>query len=242
MGRLPGISERAARIGRSLSLFVMSASAVMAVNVGDSMEKVIAEKGRPRSTIDAGSVKILSYTDVVIKVRDDLVVSIRPAAAAPKAAAPAPPPAVAVPQGPAPLVPPAAGIDEVKAMLDQAVARVVEIVNQEVPHEERGSRQAPEWHYHDGAERPDFAHVDVRAFQELRPADPALITWRGHDDWVWNSSDLEFNSKLKYFYRDRTLPTKRLTQEEMVEINAEYRRIAACEARLAQLGYSGTVP
>lgn len=38
-------------------------------------------------------------------------------------------------------------------------------------------------------------------------------------------SELEFNKMTKYFYVDRTLPKKRLSDAEMVEINSLYRVI-----------------
>ncbi len=46
---------------------------------------------------------------------------------------------------------------------------------------------------------------------------------------------LEFNSLTKYFYTNRSLPKKKLSQAGMVEINRLYRIIAKCEKQLAQL-------
>ena len=39
---------------------------------------MIAEKGRPASHIEAGALQILKYTDATIKLKDNIVVSIRP--------------------------------------------------------------------------------------------------------------------------------------------------------------------
>jgi hypothetical protein len=40
----------------------------------------------------------------------------------------------------------------------------------------------------------------------------------------------------KFFYQDRSLPKKKLTEDEMVEINRLYRIIATCCAQLVQKG------
>jgi hypothetical protein len=40
---------------------------------------------------------------------------------------------------------------------------------------------------------------------------------------------------LKLFYLDRSLPKKRLSEREMLEINKQYRIIAECQAQLATL-------
>ncbi len=47
---------------------------------------------------------------------------------------------------------------------------------------------------------------------------------------------VEFNAATKFFYVDRSLPKKRLTEEEMLEVNRLYRVIGSCQARLALLG------
>ena len=59
---------------------------------------------------------------------------------------------------------------------------------------------------------------------------------------MWDGRELEFNAMTKYFYVDRTLPKKRLTEAEMLEINRLYRVIGSTEQKLAQLGYKGVVP
>jgi hypothetical protein len=46
----------------------------------------------------------------------------------------------------------------------------------------------------------------------------------------------------KYFYMDRTLPKKKLTMDEMAEINHLYRVIGLGEQQLLQLGFTGAMP
>lgn len=53
-------------------------SPLLAVEMGDSYEKVVAEKGAPVSKVEAAGATVLNYTDVSIKLRDDKVVSVTP--------------------------------------------------------------------------------------------------------------------------------------------------------------------
>jgi hypothetical protein len=53
---------------------------------------------------------------------------------------------------------------------------------------------------------------------------------------VWAGRDLEFNSMTKFFYVDRSVPKKKLTEEEMIQINKLYRIIGRCERVLNQAG------
>lgn len=87
-------------------LAFLSASSAFAVSVGDSYDQVVAEKGAPVGSMGAGSVRILTYGDAVIKVRDGIVVSIRQpdksvAYVPPPPSAPAAKPAAAPYEGPA---------------------------------------------------------------------------------------------------------------------------------------------
>lgn len=65
----------------SLSLFLsgcmLAAVSVSAVERGDSYDVVIAEKGSPLGTMNAGSVQILKYSDQEIRLEGGAVVSIR---------------------------------------------------------------------------------------------------------------------------------------------------------------------
>jgi len=49
---------------------------------------------------------------------------------------------------------------------------------------------------------------------------------------VFPGSQVEFNAMTKYFYEDRTLPKKRLTEAEMLDVNRLYRIIGRCEKML----------
>lgn len=117
------------------------------------------------------------------------------------------------------------GIETANAEAARTEQKVVEIVNQPITHLHRSgsfSVFSPGW-FHPGATKPDFDNVDIRATQEL--------TYEGHvtsdlnPTEMFNGSDLEFNAMTKYFYTDRTLPKKRLSDPEMVEINGLYRVI-----------------
>lgn len=124
-----------------------------------------------------------------------------------------------------------------RAELDDAVAQVKTIVNQPVaaypktPDAQVGL-YSPGW-FHPGALKPDFAHVDVRASQDLQYTRYAYVTSDLNPGVMFSGQDCEFNAMTKWAYTDRTLPKKRLTEAEMVEINRLYRVIGACEEKLA---------
>ncbi len=111
----------------------------------------------------------------------------------------------------------------------RAERRVSEIVNQPVAHLPRSGPVtlfSPGW-FHAGAVKPDFDNVDIRATQEF--------PYQGHvasdvnPSEMFDGSELEFNAMTKYFYADRTLPKKRLSGAEMIEINGLYRAIGRSE-------------
>lgn len=117
----------------------------------------------------------------------------------------------------------------------QATARVIEIVNRPVTHlarTEEASMFSPGW-FHEGAIKPDFATVDVRTSQEFPYKDDRWVTSDLNPHEMFIASELEFNAMTKYFYQDRSLPKHRLSEEDMVEINALYRRIARDEHAIA---------
>ena len=136
-------------------------------------------------------------------------------------------------------------IAAVQSKLDEAVARVKAIVNQPVTHLTRTPDMmvgvyGPGW-FHDGAEKPDFANVDIRSTQDLLYSKYPYVTSDLNPDEVFIGSELEFNSATKYFYTDRTVPKKRLTEAEMREINQLYRTIAQSTEQLEQLkGHGGS--
>jgi hypothetical protein len=219
---------------------LVTAIAALGANIGDTYEQVISEKGKPKSEMDAGTLRLLNYPDVVIKIKDDVVVTIK----AVPAAAPAPAPAQsAAPAGPTPAPEIGAQIAIWKKKLDAAVASAVEIINQPVPSvpKPQGKRLVTGY-FHDGATRPMFNLVDIRATQEGMFDAEEYIAWQGQPDLMWVGKDTEFNAMTKYFYVDRSLPKKKLTEDEMVEVNRLYRIIAQCEDQLHRLGFAGKVP
>jgi hypothetical protein len=132
----------------------------------------------------------------------------------------------------------------VRADENAAIEKVVRIVNQPVTHLKRDygpgrvAEFSPGW-FHDGAETPDFNTVDVRATQQLSYASHPYVSSDLNPTEMFIGAELEFNSMTKYFYTDRSLPKKRLTQAEMLEINRLYRIIGADEKKIAALR-SGT--
>jgi hypothetical protein len=177
---------------------------------------------------------------VVIKLSDNVVVSVRTTAAAPKkdsgaaaaaaAAAPSPTPAAALT--------PQAQINKLVKQMSAAVKRVQEIVNQEVPSVPLDPKLSlMEFYFHDGAAVPDFNTVDVRATRQTPYDAHEYIRWKGRPDVMWADRELEFNPMTKYFYMDSTLPKKKLTEAEMLELNRLYRVIGQCTTQLSLLGY-----
>ncbi len=130
-------------------------------------------------------------------------------------------------------------IATVKAQKDAAVASVQQIVNQPVTHLKQTpdmsvSVYSPGW-FHDGAGTPDFDNVDVRKTQELTYQAQPYVTSDLNPGEVFVGSELEFNSMTKYFYTDRSVPKKKLTEAEMLQINDLYRVIGRCNKQLDAL-------
>src|SRR5438105_7095283 len=95
------------------------------------------------------------------------------------------------------------------------------------------SEYSPGW-FHEGATKPDFNNVDIRATRETPYEAHEYVTSDLNPNIVFIGRQLEFNSMTKYFYTNRSLPKKKLTQAEMEEINRLYRIIGRCEQQLAQ--------
>jgi len=93
---------------------------------------------------------------------------------------------------------------------------------------------SPGW-FHQGAIKPDFNTVDVRATQQLDYAGHQYVTSDLNPGVVFLGNELEFNPMTKYFYTDRLVPKKKLTEAEMLEINQLYRVIGHCEQQLTEL-------
>ena len=119
-------------------------------------------------------------------------------------------------------------IEKVKAIVNQPVTRLVRQRGMKV------GRFTPGW-FHEGASRPDYDNVDVRSTQQFIYDEYPYVTSDLNPGFVFISRQLEFNSNTKYFYVDRSLPKKRLSEAEMVEINRLYRIIGECERRLIAL-------
>jgi hypothetical protein len=124
---------------------------------------------------------------------------------------------------------------ELDAEAADARQRVIEIVNQPITHLPRTREAAtfsPGW-FHPGAIQPDFNTVDVRTTQEFTYESYTYVTSDLNPSEMFIASELEFNSMTKYFYTDRTLPKKRLSDAEMLEINRLYRIIGRDEQSLS---------
>jgi len=130
-----------------------------------------------------------------------------------------------------------------QATLNDAMARARFIINQPVTPvaqiEGMDVAYYPEGWFHPGAIRPDFNTVDVRTTQDTHYAEHKYATSQLNPGICFPGSELEFNSMTKFFYTDRSLPKKKLTEEEMVEINRLYRIIGTCEQKIAEAGTAG---
>lgn len=131
-------------------------------------------------------------------------------------------------------------IADLKAQKNDAIFKVQDIVNQPITHLKRTSDMVDVGYYqdgwfHPGAETPDFNNVDVRASQQLVYAGNKYVTSPDNPGEVFLSSELEFNPMTKYFYTDRRLPKKKLSGDEMLQINQLYRIIGHCNDQLSDL-------
>ena len=130
-------------------------------------------------------------------------------------------------------------IAALKVEKNDAIFRVQHIVNQPVTRLKRTSDMivayySPGW-FHPGAITPDFDHVDVRRTRQLDYEANQYVTSDLNPGVVFPGRELEFNPMTKYFYTDRSVPKKKLTEAEMLEINRLYRIIGRCNRELDQL-------
>lgn len=117
------------------------------------------------------------------------------------------------------------GIGRANAEAARTEQKVVDLINQPITHLPRSGSFtvfSPGW-FHQGAIKPDFNNVDIRTTQELTYE--GYVTSDLNPTEMFLGRELEFNAMTKYFYTDRTLPKKRLSGPEMVEINGLYRVI-----------------
>ncbi|HEX4343451.1 MAG TPA: hypothetical protein VH255_08670 [Verrucomicrobiae bacterium] len=122
--------------------------------------------------------------------------------------------------------------------VDRAIVWVKEIVNQPVRRLARTPDMSPgeyPYWFHPGANTPDFNTVDIRSTQQLDYAKFQYVTSDLNPGVVFVGAELEFNSNTKYFYTDRSLPKKKLTEPQMLEINRLYRIIGQDEDLLAKI-------
>jgi len=215
-----------------------------AVQIGDTYDQVVAERGKPKSQASVGANRILNYPDGSVQLRDNAVVVIKlpPAApakdkAAPPKTAPAPSPEPEKPVAQTGSPPESASTLEHQRQ--SAINRVKSIVNQPVKGVRRTDKMrvftySPGW-FHDGALTPDFNTVDVRKTREQSYDQSEYVASDLNPDLVFVGRELEFNPMTKYFYVDRTVPKKKLTEAEMVEVNRLYRIIGRCDAQLKAL-------
>jgi hypothetical protein len=238
----------------ALLVFSTVASTVFGAAVGETYDQLIAEKGKPKSQMNAGNVRIVTYTDARIKLRDDIVISITPIAIPPPTPTPTPAPSpTPAPDSDAGATSPTtegttrsakdAQKDQQVAVAEEGMKKAIEavqkIVNQPVTAIPMNSTMhpghfAPGW-FHDGAITPDFATVDVRKTQELIYDKYQFVTSDLNPNVVFQGNDLEFNPMLKFFYVDRTRPKKKLTERDMLQINQLYRRIGEYRKTIQEL-------
>jgi hypothetical protein len=120
-----------------------------------------------------------------------------------------------------------------------AVQGVQKIVNQPVRKLARTetmqvSTYGQGW-FHNGALKPDFNNVDVRKTRETPYDSHQYVTSDLNPGFVFIGPELEFNPMTKAFFLDPTLPKKKLSEAEMLEINRLYRIIGRCEQQMAEL-------
>jgi hypothetical protein len=223
---------------------LLATPAALAVKVGDTYAQVVAEKGAPASKMEAGTRQMITYPDAVVRLEDGVVTSVRILASpAPAPAATMPSPPAGAPAQPKDTGPVSGDVAEARAKLNDALARVRAIVNQPVesfPLTDEIKYKAPIYRpgwFHPGAVVPDFNVIEVEKTQELNYAKDEWVTSDATPGLAFRGADLEFNAMTKLFYVDRSLPKKKLTVEEMKEIDQLYRKIGIYAATLQRLGH-----
>ena len=132
-----------------------------------------------------------------------------------------------------------AQISALETEMNAAIQQVEKIVNQTVPAYRRTAGMhvsvfTPGW-FHEGANKPEFSTVDVRASQETPYDKYEYVSSDLNTGLAFIGRQLEFNANTKYFYKNRSVPKKKLTEAEMVEINRLYRIIGKCEQEIGRI-------
>jgi hypothetical protein len=220
-----------------LCVFVLTAETARPLQVGDTLRKVLAEKGQPAGQMQAGDVCLLDYPGLSIRLKDAVVVEINVVLAA---STPNPTPTPTPTSVPTQTLTVPEQIDAAKAKLSKATEQVKAIVNRPPPSvpitpDMKVASYGNAW-FHPGATKPDFDNVDVRTTRDLSNYSKfAFVSSDLNPGIAFPGDQLEFNPMLKYFYTDRSLPKLKLSEEDMVEINRLYRIIGKCEADLGRL-------
>ncbi len=129
------------------------------------------------------------------------------------------------------------GIDAIHDDRAKAVQQTIVIINQPVaslPRTGAAGVFSPGW-FHPGAETPDFDTADIRTTQEFPYDQYRYVTSDVTPNTMFEGRQLEFNAMTKYFYVDRDLPKKRLTEAEMEQVNLLYREIGRDDHALTRI-------
>lgn len=231
------------------AIIALAAAAQMgsASAIGDSYEHVIAEKGKPTGKIEGGSIVVLQYPDVAIKFRDGVVVSMK--IVEERIPEPMHEQASSATQQPAakPPVSLTDGVPDLKTELRETVQHVRDIVNQpvtQVPRTEGMSLALFPYWFHPGAGTPNFETDDVRSTQDNSKYSNHRSEYASsplNPEVAFLLSDMAFNSATKIFYVDRTVPKKKLTEQELLNINKLYRIIGRDLRLLKALGENPSI-
>jgi hypothetical protein len=229
-----------------LLVWLITVVSAFATQVGDTYEQVVAERGKPKSQAAVGANRILNYPEGAIHLKDNAVVLIKlPNPTAKKNETPPPSPA-STPALETPAEPPITDLKDTEVSIPvlenqrlSASNRVKRIINQPVKSHRvtdsmKVSVYSSGW-FHDGALTPDFNNVDVRKTRELAYDAYEYVSSNLDPKIAFVGRELEFNPMTKYFYVDRTVPKKKLSEDEMVEVNRLYRIIGKCDAKLKAL-------
>lgn len=131
-----------------------------------------------------------------------------------------------------------AQIAAVKVERSNAISQVKHIVNQPVARLNRTANMVvvtyPGW-FDPGTMTPDFNTADVSAAQESPYEGSQYVTSDLNPGVVFLGRQLVFNRLTKYFVTDRSVPKKKLTKAELLEITRLYRIIGHCDQQLFDL-------